>query len=35
VVGAGVVFFRRHEKELERRAEAALSGSAGSSGGEL
>jgi membrane protein DedA with SNARE-associated domain len=31
-VGAGIVFFRRHEKELERRAEAALSGNAGSSG---
>lgn len=33
VVGAGVLFFRRHEKELERQAEAALSGVARSSGG--
>lgn len=32
-VGAGLVFFRRHEKELERRAEAALAGIATSSGG--
>jgi membrane protein DedA with SNARE-associated domain len=32
-VGAGIVFFRRHEKELEQRAEAALSGSTGSRGG--
>ncbi|MBL6617240.1 MAG: DedA family protein [Reyranella sp.] len=32
-VGAGIVFFRRHEKELERQAEAALSRRASSSGG--
>ncbi len=33
VVAAGVVFFRRHEKDLERQAEAALSRSSSSPGG--
>jgi membrane protein DedA with SNARE-associated domain len=33
VVGTGIAFFRRHEKELERRAEAALSEIADSPGG--
>jgi membrane protein DedA with SNARE-associated domain len=32
-VGAGIIFFRRHEKELERRAQAAFPGGPDSSGG--